>query len=286
VALTIFLLARKRWLNVFLTGLVIVFFLWLGVASAITGAVPHGVAAGGIALAISGFVVKKLRSHRGFLARFITVFLLVFGTSILFTFMLPESFSSTARILIERNQSDTTGMTERPFGGGYDPYLMQTEFEVIQSNVVLGKVIQNFDLRKTWGKKFANGETLPTPETIHLLKARMELRPVRNTSLVEIRVSSDEPQEAARLANGIARAYKEYRENPESVKNVESGISSPRHMRVEIVDWAQPGLRPVRPNRPLNLAIGALAGLLLGTAGAAGVVAYQSGKMRRRAEFT
>src|SRR5215203_7526214 len=73
----------------------------------------------------------------------LAVFLLVVITATLVTFILPESFSSTARIKIERDQSDITGMTERSFGGSYDPYFIQTEFEVIQSELILGKVVKD-----------------------------------------------------------------------------------------------------------------------------------------------
>src|SRR6185436_10660705 len=134
----------------------------------------------------------------------LAVFLLVVITATLVTFILPESFSSTARIKIERDQSDISSMTERPWAGTYDPYFIQTEFEVIQSEVILGNVIQDLDLNKKWGQKFANGETLKKTETMTLLKSRMDLRPVRNTSLIEIRVFSDRPDEAAKLANAIA----------------------------------------------------------------------------------
>src|SRR3989442_3818119 len=139
-------------------------------------------------------------------------FLLVVITATLVTFILPESFSSTARIKIERDQSDITGMMgDRSWAGSYDPYFIQTEFEVIQSEVILGKVITALDLNKTWGKKYANGEPLKTAETMLLLKGRMDLRPVRNTSLIEIRVFSERPDEAAVIANEVAKAYKEHR---------------------------------------------------------------------------
>ncbi len=143
----------------------------------------------------------------------LAVFLLVVITATLVTFILPESFSSSARIKIERDQSDIPGMTERSFAGSYDPYFIQTEFEVIQSELILGKVVHDLDLNKEWGKKFANGDTLKTTETISLLKGRMDLRPVRNTSLIEIRIYSDRPDEAARIANAVAAAYKEHRVN-------------------------------------------------------------------------
>ncbi len=44
----------------------------------------------------------------------------------------------------------------------------------------------------------------------------------------------------------------------------------PKTSMIEIVEHAQPGSRPVRPNKPLNLALGAVAGLFLG--GVAGLL--------------
>jgi len=141
----------------------------------------------------------------------LAVFLLVVITATLVTFILPESFSSTARIKIERDSSDIEGLTKPNFVGMYDPYFIQTEFEVIQSEMILRQVVESLDLNTVWGKKYAGGEKLKTSETIMLLKGRMDLRPVRNTSLIAISVYSEDPNEAARLANAIAQIYKEHR---------------------------------------------------------------------------
>ena len=92
----------------------------------------------------------------------------------------------------------------------YDPYFVQTEFEAIQSEAVLGKVIKDLNLNEAWGKK-QGGRTLTTAETMALLKNKLDLRPVRNTSLLEIGVKSDKPEEAAKIANAVAEAYKDYR---------------------------------------------------------------------------
>jgi uncharacterized protein involved in exopolysaccharide biosynthesis len=124
----------------------------------------------------------------------------------------PPTYCAAARIKIERDQTNIPGVApERPYGGSYDPYFIQTEFEVIQSQVILDKVIRDLDLNKEWGRRFASGETLKTAETMKLLRDRMDLRPVRNTSLIGITVNSDKPEEAAKLANAIARAYKDHR---------------------------------------------------------------------------
>ena len=142
----------------------------------------------------------------------LAVFLLVVITATLVTFILPESFSSTARIKIERDSTDIQGFTgERSLAGAYDPYFILTEFEVIQSEVILSNVVAQLNLNTVWGKKYAGGETLKTPEAMGILKSRMELRPVRNTSLIEIRAYSENPKEAADIANKIAEVYLQHR---------------------------------------------------------------------------
>ena len=78
---------------------------------------------------------------------------------------------------------------------------------------MLGKVIETLNLNVEWGKKYNGGETLKTPETMEFLKRRMSLVPVRNTKLIEITVYSEDKNEAARLANAIAEAYRTYRLN-------------------------------------------------------------------------
>ncbi len=141
----------------------------------------------------------------------LAVFLLVVITATLVTFILPESFSSTARIKIERDQSDISNLQGSQVMQGYDPYFIQTEFEVIQSEIILGKVVEDLGLNREWGKKYAGGDVLKTSETMTLLKGRMDLRPVRNTSLIEIRVFSESRDEAAKLANALAEAYRNHR---------------------------------------------------------------------------
>jgi beta-lactamase regulating signal transducer with metallopeptidase domain/uncharacterized protein involved in exopolysaccharide biosynthesis len=134
--------------------------------------------------------------------------LILLGVRMLLT---VPSYRSTARFRIERDQTDIPGLADQRSVTTYDPYFIQTEFEVLQSETVLGKVVEQLDLNREWGKKYASGEKLKTSESIVLLKGRMELRVVRNTSLIEIRVYDWKPEEAARIANAIAEAYCAFR---------------------------------------------------------------------------
>src|SRR5258708_3124423 len=152
----------------------------------------------------------------------LAVFLLVVITATLVTFILPEYYSSTARIKIERDQSDIQFSDARMLGG-YDPYFIQTEFEVIQSEKILKQVIENLNLNKEWGRKYYGGELLKTTEAVNILKGRMDLRPVPNTSPIEIRVLSEKPEEAKNIANEIATAYTAHRKE-ERMQLSEGGI--------------------------------------------------------------
>ena len=82
-------------------------------------------------------------------------------------------YSSTARVLVKQDASEASQKAGlRTPLGPYDPYFLQTQFEVIQSEAVLGKVIDDLDLNQAWGRKYAGGSPLKTSETLALLKAR------------------------------------------------------------------------------------------------------------------
>ena len=142
----------------------------------------------------------------------ITVFLITAIIATAVTFILPESYASTCKIKVENDINDSPGgSAATPSMMPYDPYFIQTTFEIMQSSLVLSNVISTLNLNVEWGKKYFNGETLKSTETMEILKQRMGLAPVRNTKLISITVYSDDAKEAALLANTIADAYKNYR---------------------------------------------------------------------------
>ena len=155
----------------------------------------------------------------------LAVFLLVVITATVVTLMYPESFASTARIDVEQEHPDISGLGTGPIGNGYDPYFMLTEFETIQSDAVLSKVIDAMNLKEVWGKKFNGGLPMSQSDVEAMIKSRLELKPVRNTKFISITAYSDSPEEAAKLANQIAASYKQYRDDEyEELKN--HGIKS------------------------------------------------------------
>ena len=182
---------------------------------------------------------------------FSVVFLITMIVSTAVTYILPEAFSSTARIQVD-------SLFDRPDS-------IQAEFEIIQSQLVLKPVVANLNLNEMWGKKYFNGEMLKTTESLKILKMRLSLAPVRGTKLIAITVESDDRHEAAILANAVAKAYQEY--SLERQKLAEAGNTNAPQASispVQIIDQAEPSAHPSRPNKPLNLTLGAVVGAVLG----------------------
>lgn len=140
----------------------------------------------------------------------ISVFLLISITATLVTFVLPRYYSSTARIEINQDTSESVASPVQTYLP-YDPYFIQTEFQKMQSEKVLGRVISQLDLNDTWGKLYNNNVPLKTEQTMELLKERLSLSPERNTKLIDITVFSEDPDQAAQIANALAQAYHDYR---------------------------------------------------------------------------
>ncbi len=141
---------------------------------------------------------------------FLTWLLVVMVTTLV-TLALPESFMSEVRIRIEREPADMPGAAQGNSYAAFDPYFIQTEMEILQSEVILGPVINDQQLNREWGIRYGDGNPLKTSESLAILKSRMDIRPIRNTSVVTIKVYGEKPAESATLANAIAEAYRAHR---------------------------------------------------------------------------
>ncbi len=201
---------------------------------------------------------KTLQAFRYNPVTALTLFGAVFTVviSILLALLTTEQYESTARIKVGRVATVAT-----PQGywvstlDSYDPYLIQSEFEIIQSKAVLGPVAKGLRLAQIWNS--AGEPALSEADTIKLLRERIELRPVRNTSLIEIRVHDRNAREASNIANVLAETYRDLRsEQGQST----AGAATPGSPSVEIIDAAVPGLRSVRPNKQLTVLLGLVGG--------------------------
>ena len=148
--------------------------------------------------------------------RFVTillVFLLTAVTTTVVTFLLPETYMSLSRISIEKDTSDIApllGMQSGPTA--FDPYFIQTEFEKIQSQKVLDKVVSKCGLTEEW-KRLNGGKSLTEIEARKILEKAIDIRQFRNTSIIELRAYDRKPQWAQTIAQALAEEYQDHRKN-------------------------------------------------------------------------
>lgn len=158
--------------------------------------------------------------------RFVTillVFLLTAVTTTVVTFLLPETYMSLSRISIEKDTSDIApllGMQSGPTA--FDPYFIQTEFEKIQSQKVLDKVVSKCGLTEEW-KRLNGGKSLTEIEARKILEKAIDIRQFRNTSIIELRAYDRKPKWAQTIAQALAEEYQDHRKNLQE-ERVKKGI--------------------------------------------------------------
>ena len=158
---------------------------------------------------------------------------------------------SMSRISVEKDTSDIAPLNGMQSGEtAFDPYFIQTELEVIQSQMVLDKVVAKCNLTEKW-KRLNVGESLDTITALKILKKSIDIRQFRNTSIIELRAYDRKNTLARDIAQALAEEYQTHRADSE-------------RRRVEIIDHADLQLQAVRPNIPLNITLGVVAGLILG----------------------
>ena len=160
--------------------------------------------------------------------RFVTillVFLLTAVTTTVVTLFLPKTYMSLSRISIEKDTSDIApllGMQSGPTA--FDPYFIQTEFEKIQSQKVLDKVVVRCELTEDW-KRLNGGNLLSTIEARKILKKAIDIRQFRNTSIIELRAYDRIPRKAQEIAQALAMVYQNHRKDAQTAR-VKEGIKA------------------------------------------------------------
>jgi succinoglycan biosynthesis transport protein ExoP len=142
----------------------------------------------------------------------ILTFLLTMITAGVTVYFLPREYYSKATIEVKADNT-TMSIFNPQSGGGYntagsDPRLAPTQLKILQEKEILYPVIDQLDLCNKW-----SGGVSPIPKELAYLKLHgmLDLNPVRQTDLIEIGVWSTDKDEAATIANTIARVYQDQR---------------------------------------------------------------------------
>ena len=141
----------------------------------------------------------------------LAVALLVILTGTAVTFMMDAQFRSTCRIIVKKDNADIDVFRQQSVTG-FDLTFLATEYEIIRSKKILYSVIDNLNLQAIWGKKYTKDESQLSKKFCYdILKQRVVLDQVRNTSTIAINATSTDKDEAARIANEVATVYREER---------------------------------------------------------------------------
>ena len=127
------------------------------------------------------------------------------------TALLPKWYLSTAKIRVEKPESEVK-LFQAQSSSLYDPFFIQDQFEIIQSEKILFPVINNLNLNLVLAKFISEGVALPSSITYRYMTAKMlRVESRRSTSLIEINVFSRDAALGAAIANEVARVYSEDR---------------------------------------------------------------------------
>jgi succinoglycan biosynthesis transport protein ExoP len=155
----------------------------------------------------------------------LAVVILITLSGTLYTLMLPKIYSSSATIRVREDAIDVE-VFDRQFTGGFNPFFLKTEFEIIQSRTILSSVLDRLNLQQRWSAREDNkGGMIPRDICMEILERSVRVSQYRDTSMIQIEVFRDDPDEAMQIANEIADVYRDYRQSSKRAE-VRAGVQA------------------------------------------------------------
>jgi uncharacterized protein involved in exopolysaccharide biosynthesis len=180
--------------------------------------------------------------------------------------VLPKVYSATASLQVQM----PTGSSESAYSGWTfstpQSRAVQAELANIESPEILRAVISDLDLDKAWADRvFHRADPLTTEEAVHYLASHLRPKFKHDSHVVEVTALSDDPKEAAQIANEIVNLYKDSRADlarEESLAPGDSPALAPG--TVQITARASVPTEPSAPNKRICYAIAAGFAAMLG----------------------
>lgn len=163
----------------------------------------------------------------------------VVGTATTLSLMWPKSYQATASVLVDVKGADPLTGAFAP--GALLPGYMATQVDVLTSRTVAVKVVDklhltdNATIRKQW-REATKGRGDIRYWLADLLRKNLDVKPSRESSVIEINFNSENPQFAALIANTFADAYIE--------TNLELRVEPAKQTN----DWFEKQLKGLRSN--------------------------------------
>jgi capsular exopolysaccharide synthesis family protein len=152
--------------------------------------------------------LQLLRLRKALIALIVS---LVVVTTIAVTAFLPKWYRATTKIRVEKPEGEVK-LFQAQSSSYYDPYFLQDQFKIMQSEKILYPVIEKLELNARLAPLLDSRTPLPSAVTFrYMLKEMLRIESQRSSSLIEINVDAQDPALAAAIANEIARVYSEDR---------------------------------------------------------------------------
>jgi capsular polysaccharide biosynthesis protein len=142
---------------------------------------------------------------------------------------------------------------------------ISAELDSIESPELLQGVVSTLSLDKAWAARvFERSDPLTTEEAVQYLTSHLRLKFKHDANVVEVTAMSDDPAEAAAIANQVAEDYEALRQHeaadrPGSVQMATDSASG----EVKIKSRAEVPTLPTHPNKRFCYAVAAgLGGML------------------------
>jgi capsular exopolysaccharide synthesis family protein len=140
-------------------------------------------------------------------ALILLILALVVVTALAVTAFLPRWYLSTTKVKVEKPEGEVK-LFQAQSSGIFDPYFLQDQFRIMQSEKILYPVIERLGLNTKLAPAIGASTALPSAITYrYLLDKMLRLESQRGSSLIEINVFAQDPLLAAQIANEIARTY-------------------------------------------------------------------------------
>jgi polysaccharide biosynthesis transport protein len=183
----------------------------------------------------------RVLRHSWILVLAITVIAVVAATG--YSLLITPQYEATTKVFVSTQTA--TSVSDLTQGNNFTQQVVQSYSDIVTTPIVLDPVIARLGLTVS-------------PE---LLAERITASAALNTVVIEISATDASPELAAGIANAVARSFTEVVGTLTPATS--SGITP---VKVTIVQEASVPLSPSSPNIPRNVALGLLAGLVLGAA--------------------
>lgn len=135
---------------------------------------------------------------------------LTVGTTVGLSLVLPKNYTASAAVVLDvRSPDPIAGMV---LGAMAMPAYMATQVDIIQSDRVAQRVVQglrlteNAQTRADW-LEATGGRGNIEAWVAELLKKKLDVKPSRESNVVNVSYTNPDPRFAAALANAFVKAY-------------------------------------------------------------------------------